>query len=111
MHAGAFAAAVFVERSVGSERLEDLRGLGRHSPRLGTALAILLASAAGFPPLAGFYGKFRVLAEAWNAGLGAWVLAGVLGALVGAFACFQVTRALVLHEPPERELSRARAPA
>ncbi|PKQ15996.1 MAG: hypothetical protein CVT67_06740 [Actinobacteria bacterium HGW-Actinobacteria-7] len=76
--------------------IEGLRGLGRTHPSFGSALAILLTSLAGIPPLVGFWGKFQVFQTAirqavWlsnegASGLAAWywtiTVVGIVGAVV-----------------------------
>lgn len=64
-----FVVIAAVERSENSSELEDYAGLARRSPILGLALFVGLLSLAGVPPLAGFFGKFMVLAAAYEQGL------------------------------------------
>lgn len=61
---GAFAVIAAVESRRGGCELADFNGLLRGSPALGISLAIFLASLAGIPPLAGFFGKFAIFAAA-----------------------------------------------
>lgn len=65
---GAFGVLAALEVAGPSHRLEDLAGLHRRSPFLAGCLAIYLLSLAGIPPLAGFFGKFAVFAEALRVG-------------------------------------------
>lgn len=44
--------------------IDGLSGMGREAPLLGGALAVLLVSLAGIPPLLGFWGKFVVFLSA-----------------------------------------------
>lgn len=48
--------------------IAGLSGLGRRSPVLGGAVALIFVSLAGIPPLAGFWGKFQVFGAAIAAG-------------------------------------------
>ena len=51
------------------ETIADLAGLSRGRPMMALALAILMFSLAGIPPLAGFIGKLYVFRAAIDAGL------------------------------------------
>lgn len=44
--------------------IDQLAGLGRSQPMVAAALAVLLFSLAGIPPLAGFWGKFEIFFSA-----------------------------------------------
>lgn len=48
------------------ENINDLAGLGRTNPMMALALALLMFSLAGIPPLAGFFAKFYVFLAAIN---------------------------------------------
>jgi len=65
--------------------LDDLRGIARKSPFLGTCISLCLASLAGLPVAAGFLAKFRIFASlvkasfetsvVWYIAIAAFVLA------------------------------------
>lgn len=62
---GAFGVVAVVERSGGGcQKITDLAGLHRRSPLLAGCLFVYFLSLAGVPPLAGFFGKFAVFANA-----------------------------------------------
>ncbi|MBQ6534058.1 MAG: hypothetical protein IJI37_02720, partial [Opitutales bacterium] len=50
-----------------SQTFADYRGLTRKNPVLGGSLIVNLASLAGIPPTAGFFGKLLILIFAWYA--------------------------------------------
>jgi NADH-quinone oxidoreductase subunit N len=60
------------------ERLSELAGMSTHDRGLALTFGLGLASIAGLPPLAGFFGKFLALSAAIGAGY-AWLV--VIGAL------------------------------
>jgi len=99
---GAFAVVQIVEENTGSDHLDSFAGLKDRSPGLALALMIFLLSAAGIPPLAGFFGKFYVFTAGLKSGsadLGLiWlVLLALLMSAVSFYYYLQVLkRALVL---------------
>jgi NADH-quinone oxidoreductase subunit N len=87
-----------------------LAGLRRTQPARAAALAVLLLSLAGVPPLAGFIGQFAVGAELIHSGA-AWVLAaGLLGSLLGLYGVVRVIRQMYLDMGPEPQRGAARSP-
>jgi len=99
---GAFAVVQVVEEQAGSDHLESFVGLKDRSPVLALCLLVFLLSAAGIPPLAGFFGKFFVFTAALKTGsadLGLlWlVVVALLMSAVSFYYYLQVLkRALVL---------------
>ncbi|HEX2142787.1 MAG TPA: NADH-quinone oxidoreductase subunit N, partial [Candidatus Limnocylindria bacterium] len=72
--------------------LASFAGLGRRSPGIAAAMAILLLSLTGIPPTVGFFAKLYVLLASVNAGL-AWL--AVIIALNAALAAFYYLRVIV----------------
>jgi NADH-quinone oxidoreductase subunit N len=72
---GAFAIVALVENAESSDALDAYQGLGERSPWLAALFSIFILSLAGVPPLAGFVGKFYVLASAFQSGW--WISAGI----------------------------------
>ncbi|MCZ6601940.1 MAG: NADH-quinone oxidoreductase subunit N [Planctomycetota bacterium] len=64
MNLGAFGVVIFVENRLGTDRLEDYKGLGYRAPFLAFMLTIFLISLIGLPPTGGFTGKFQLIAAA-----------------------------------------------
>lgn len=69
------------------ERLEigDFGGAARQYPFLAAMFAIFMLSLAGFPPLAGFAGKFLLFSAAVETGWGWLAVVGVLNSLVSVY--------------------------
>jgi NADH-quinone oxidoreductase subunit N len=80
------------------DRLERLAGLGRRRPLLAVALAVALASLAGFPPFAGFIGKVVVFQAAIAAGHVALAVVGIVTSVVAVFYYARVVLGMFLHE-------------
>ncbi|WP_045233549.1 NADH-quinone oxidoreductase subunit N [Deinococcus pimensis] len=78
MTAGALAVLALIQPDEGGVENADLRGLYYRQPGLALALAACLASLAGLPPFAGFFGKYLVFQAAFQAGhVGITVLAAM----------------------------------
>jgi NADH-quinone oxidoreductase subunit N len=70
---GAFAVlASLTSQSGPCESYSDFAGLGFRRPFLAAAMSIFMLSLAGFPPLAGFIGKFYIFRSAILAGTRVW---------------------------------------
>lgn len=81
------------------ETIADLAGLSRTSPGMAAALAALMFSLAGIPPLAGFFAKFYVFAAAIQAGLYWLAILGVLASVVGAFYYLRIIKLMYFDDP------------
>ncbi len=98
MNLGAFAViSSMAERN----SLEDYRGLSRLNPPLAAFLAFFLISLAGFPPTAGFLGKFLLFSEAGGAGYWALVVVAVLATLVSVYYYLRVVLYMFMKEGQE----------
>jgi len=103
--AAAFLVICVVMRN--NDDIGALAGLGRRSPLLAGALALVMVSLAGIPPLAGFLGKFllfRALIGRGAAESGCYWLAGmaVIGVVISSYYYFVVIRVMYwAQEPPD----------
>jgi len=77
-----FVNAAALERQAGTCDMDQLGGLGSRMPVTSTTSIIGLLSAAGIPPLAGFWSKLFVVMAAWQAGHRAAAAAAVLASVV-----------------------------
>lgn len=68
MNLPAFLVVSIVERARGDDRIERFNGLGTAAPGLAAAMALLLLSLAGVPPLVGFIGKVALFVVAMSGG-------------------------------------------
>jgi NADH-quinone oxidoreductase subunit N len=86
MNIGTFAFILNMERD--GHAVTDISSLGQYSqvePARAAALALLMFSLAGVPPLAGFFSKLYVLKAAVDANMAWLALAGVIASVIGAF--------------------------
>jgi NADH-quinone oxidoreductase subunit N len=83
MTMAAFAVVVMREREVlDGDQVNALRGLGRSRPMMGVVLTIAMLSLAGFPPLAGFIGKFMLFGAAVDADMTWLAVVGAVGSMI-----------------------------
>jgi NADH-quinone oxidoreductase subunit N len=103
---GAFAAIIAFSNATGSDEIEDYAGLASRSPLLALGFAFCLFSLIGIPPLAGFFGKFYVFAEAVNRGLLWLVVVALLNSAVSVFYYLRVVKVMYLN--PARDTTPVR---
>lgn len=80
---------------------EDLAGLGRRHPIVGMAFTVGVLSLMGFPPTAGFFGKYYVFSSAVQADMVGLAIFGVLTSAVGAYYYLKVIVFLFMKQPAE----------
>ncbi len=91
MNLGAFFAVMMVANKIGSEHIDDYKGLGYRSPLLGVCFTILLLSLTGIPPTAGFVGKLYLFSALLNA---KWIWLAVVAALNSVISLYYYLRIL-----------------
>ena len=84
-----------------AESIEDLSGLAKTQPIVAAALAALMFSMAGIPPLAGFFSKFYVFIAAVEAHMYVLAIVGVLTSVVSAFYYLRIVKIMYFDEPVE----------
>lgn len=102
MNLGAFGALIAMGQD-GKERLtlDELSGAAQKKPWAAAALAISLLSLSGFPPFAGFVGKFFVFSAAVNAGFVWLAVLGVLNSLVSVYYYLGPVIKMYMNPPAE----------
>lgn len=119
MNLGAFAVIAMVRNKTGSENIDAFRGLIWKSPVLAVTMSLFLFSLLGFPPLAGFAGKFQVFEAVYEAGksatteghsaLGngyyALLAVGALNTALSAYYYLRIVRAMLLEDDPNPEVT------
>lgn len=93
MNIGAFGVMAALEWDKGQgavQTLDSLSGVGYRKPLLGVSMGVFMFALSGFPPLAGFFGKYFVFAAAVDAGLTWLALVGVVASIVSAYYYLRV---------------------
>ena len=88
-----FAVLVIVAQQTGEE-ISDFDGLAKRSPFLALAMLIAMASLAGVPLTAGFFGKFLIFYAAIAQRQTALVVVGVITVACGFYYYLKVVRAM-----------------
>jgi NADH-quinone oxidoreductase subunit N len=101
---GAFTVIIIVEnRSGGSNHIDTFKGLAMRHPWLSVFLALFMFSLAGFPPTAGFFGKFYLFSAAINAGLVWLVVVAILNSLISVFYYLRPVKAAFFDRVDEED--------
>ena len=83
---GAFAIIIALgRRGHPNDLVSDLRGLSSREPALAAAMAVLLFSLIGVPPLAGFVGKFTIFSATLQSGYVWLVVIAVVNSVTSAY--------------------------
>ena len=101
MSAGGFVAVLMLKDAQGDqvEDIAELAGLSRTRPGLALAMAMIMFSLAGIPPLFGFWGKFVVFQAAVQADLLALAAIGIAASVIGAFYYIKIVKVMYFDEP------------
>ncbi|MCC5969491.1 MAG: hypothetical protein JJU15_06040 [Pararhodobacter sp.] len=86
--------------AVGSDRLEDLRGLARGLPMTAMAFALAAITLMGLPPSGGFTAKYLMMTTAFASGQVVWALVLAGGGLLAAAYLYRPMGALFAREIP-----------
>ena len=81
--------------------LDSLAGVGYRKPFLGVAMGVFMFALTGFPPLAGFIGKYLVFAAAVDAGLTWLAIVGVLASVISGYYYLRVLVVMWMKSPDE----------
>jgi len=108
MNLGAFAIVAMLRNNLRSEEIDAYAGLVRTSPGIVIAMAIVLVSLIGLPPLAGFVAKFLVfsaLVQAISAGaerplMLVLLVVGGFNTVISLFYYMRVLKVMTFDPPP-----------
>lgn len=88
------------ERGEERVRLSDWAGLGKREPMAALLMTVSLLSLGGFPPTAGFFGKFYLFQSALGDDKLLWlILIAIANSLVSVYYYLRVITAMYFREP------------
>jgi NADH-quinone oxidoreductase subunit N len=99
MNLGAFFTVIFVSERMGSEEIDDYRGLAWRSPFAAIAMTVFLFSLTGLPPCAGFIGKFYLFAAVINHQIYWLAIVGILNSVISLYYYARIIKVMMLREP------------
>lgn len=103
MTAGTFGIIMSLRRDgAGLEKIENLEGLSKTHPVSAYALAILMFSMSGIPPLAGFFGKLFIFQTAITGGFYYLAVIGVVTSVIAAFYYLRIIKVMFFDDFVEK---------
>lgn len=96
MNLGAFFVVMLVANKIGSEDIDDYKGLGRSMPLLGVTFAIFLVSLVGLPPTAGFVAKVALFIALVDAKMIVLAIIALLNTVVSVYYYMRILKNLYL---------------
>ncbi len=97
----AFTVIITVSAVTRSDDHTAYTGLARRSPFLALAMLLALLSLAGVPPLAGFFGKFLILAAVVGHGLYVLAFIGVGAVIISLYFYMLWIKEMFVKKPPQ----------
>ncbi|OGB63252.1 MAG: hypothetical protein A2Y94_09865 [Caldithrix sp. RBG_13_44_9] len=102
MNMGAFAVAELVgSKEEKKTKINYFHGLGYSNPFIGLVMAVCMFSLAGFPPAAGFIGKFYLFSSAMQSGYLWLVIIGVINSVISVYYYLRIVVAMYMYKPEE----------
>ncbi|MFZ0455952.1 MAG: NADH-quinone oxidoreductase subunit N [Ignavibacteriaceae bacterium] len=96
MNLGAFFVVMLIANKIGSENIDDYKGLGYSTPLLGISLAIFLVSLTGLPPTAGFIAKLYLFLALVDAKMIVVAIIALLNTVVSLYYYIRVLKNMYL---------------
>ena len=103
MNLGAFFIVMLIANKIGSEDLDDYKGLGSKTPFLAVCLGIFLVSLTGLPPTAGFIGKLYLFIALVNAKMIIVAVIALLNTVVSLYYYIKILKNMFL-DASEKEV-------
>ena len=96
MNLGAFFVVMIIANKIGSEEIDDYKGLGKSMPFLGVLLAVFLISLVGLPPTAGFIAKVLIFVALVDANMIVVAMIALLNTVVSLYYYIRVLKNMYL---------------
>ncbi len=97
---GAFACVAYLS-GPGEQRitLDSWAGIGRRHPVIATAMVVCMLSLIGFPPTAGFFGKYLLFSAAMRAGQTPLAFIGIFNSILSIWYYLRVVVVMTMRAP------------
>jgi NADH-quinone oxidoreductase subunit N len=107
MNLGGFFAVQKIAEQIGSEEIDDYRGLGPRIPIVGVFLGIFMISLVGLPPTSGFIGKLFLFSALLQGGSHfVWLaVIAVINSVISLYYYVRVLKVMYLEKSEEGETS------
>ena len=96
-----FVNAAAVEKQTGTRNIDKMSGLAQRMPITGITSVLASLSAAGLPPLAGFWSKLIIIIALWSAGFRFYALIGALAGILTLAYFLSLQRRAFFGEVPK----------
>lgn len=107
MNLGAFYVVMAVADKIGSEDIDDYKGLAQRAPFIAAAFSIFLISLTGLPPTAGFVGKWFLFAAVLDSPKFIWLaIVGIINSVISLYYYARIFRNMYLRDPEENKSSK-----
>lgn len=103
MNLGAFYVVMLIANKIGSENIDDYKGLGKTMPVAGVILALFLVSLVGLPPTAGFIGKMVLFIALIDANMVTVAIIALLNTVVSLYYYIRVLKNMYLVQVDEEK--------
>ncbi|ROL59715.1 NADH-quinone oxidoreductase subunit N [Bacteroidetes/Chlorobi group bacterium ChocPot_Mid] len=103
MNLGAFFVVTLLANKIGSEDIDDYKGIGYRAPILGVCMVVFLLSLTGLPPTFGFIGKWMVFSAVLESNFIWLAVIGVLNSVVSLFYYVKIFRNMYVRGVEENE--------
>ena len=101
--AGAFSIILSMRRNgLAVEKISDLAGFSKNNPVMAYAMAVIIFSMSGIPPLAGFFGKFFIFQAAIESELYVLAVLGILASVVAAYYYLRIIKVMFFDEAADK---------
>jgi NADH-quinone oxidoreductase subunit N len=98
MNLGAFFVTILIVNKLGTDDIEQMKGLGYRLPFVGVAMAVFMLALSGIPATVGFIGKFYLVTALMKPGAGyLWfAIVLMLNSVVSLFFYLKVVKSMFL---------------
>lgn len=104
MNLGAFYIVMLIANKIGSENIDDYKGLGGSIPFLGVALTVFLISLTGIPPTGGFVAKLYLFIALIDANMITVAFIALLNTVVSLYYYVRVLKNLYLVQTDNKKV-------